>query len=336
VVAAQPQGDAVPPAITVALPARLEALAGDRIRASSPRQIKLATVGSSVPDLAGCEVLLHGFWWNDPPLEEIVAAMPDLRWLHSTGAGLDDVVAADIGGRDLLITNAAGAYAPAMAEYALAAMVFLARGFGRWVDAQRSATWLERTDATGSTLHGKQVGIVGYGSVGRHLAAACKALGMTVWATRRTPGFVSAEPLDRLLPSESLPEMLAVSDFVVVAASLNATTRGILDAETLAAVKPGAFLVNVARGGLMDQNALADALRSGRLGGAVLDVTDPEPLPADDALWRLPSVIITPHVSGDTEDGWNRSIELFCANLGLFAAGSPGSMGNRVSLSSHA
>jgi phosphoglycerate dehydrogenase-like enzyme len=325
----------VPPAITVALPARLADTAGDRIRASSPHQINLVRVGSVVPDLAGCQVLLHGFWWNDPPLEEIVAAMPDLRWLHSTGAGLDDVVAADISGREIWVTNAAGAYAPAMAEFALAAMVFLARGFGRWVDAQRSATWLERTDSTGSTLHGKLVGIIGYGSVGRHLAGACKALGMTVWATRRTPGFASSEPLDRLLASESLPEMLAVSDFVIVAASLNTTTRAIFNTETLAAVKPGAFLVNVARGGLVDQAALVGALQSGRLSGAVLDVTDPEPLPSDNPLWRLPNVIITPHVSGDTEDGWNRSIELFCTNLGLFAAGSPASMGNLVSLTSH-
>jgi D-2-hydroxyacid dehydrogenase (NADP+) len=322
--------------LAVALPERLAQAFGNEIRESTPRAVELVPVGSSIPDVARCQVLLHGFWWGDPPLERIVAAMPELRWLHSTGAGVDDLIAAGIGDRDILVTNAAGAYAPAMAEYVLASMVLAARGFGRWLDAQRERSWLERTDSTGSALYGKLAGIVGYGSVGRHLAWPCKALGMTVWATRRTPGFVSAEPLDRLLPSDSLHEMLAVSDFVIVAASLNASTRTLFDATALSAVKRGAILVNVARGGLVDHVALEEALRTGHLAGAVLDVTDPEPLPPDSALWGLPNVIVTPHVSGDTEEGWRRGMELFCANLGRFAAGSPSSMGNVVMLAAHA
>lgn len=180
--------------------------------------------------------------------------------------------------RGVWVTNSSGAYAPAMAEYVLAGMVMLARGWGRWSDAQRTRHWLDRVSPSGVSLHGKQLGIIGYGSVGRHLARLGKAVGMTVWATRRRAGFVSSEPLDRLLGAGEIEDLLAASDFVVVAASLNSSTRHLLDDRALASLKPGAYLVNVARGGIVDHDALLAALNSGRLRGALLDVTDPEPL----------------------------------------------------------
>jgi phosphoglycerate dehydrogenase-like enzyme len=211
-------------------------------------------------------------------------------------------------------------------------MVMLARGFAGWAEAQRERRWLPRLAPSGATLDGKQVGVIGYGSVGRQLAVACKALGMRVWASRRTPVAVAGEPLDRWVPADELPELLAASDFVVVAAALNSTTRGLLGEAELRAMKRGALLVNVARGELIDHDALARALRDGRLGGAVLDVTDPEPLPAESPLWDAPNAWITPHVAGDTEKGWQRSIDLFCGNLRLYLEGMPERMDNLVDL----
>jgi phosphoglycerate dehydrogenase-like enzyme len=319
--------------VEIVLPRSFAESHGESIASVAPGRLRLVPVegaAATLPDLSSDEVLLHGFWYGLPIVEEVLARMPRLRWLHSTGAGVDDLVAAGLSNRDVLVTNVAGAYAPAMAEYAVAAMVFLARDVIGLLDAQRKRHWLERVAPTGTTLHGKQVGIIGYGSIGRHLARACSALGMRVWATRRTPLFTSSEPLERWLPPSQLPELLTASDFVVVAASLNSTTLNLLGEAEFRAMKPGAFLVNVARGGLVDQDALLAALREGRLGGAVLDVTTPEPLPEDSPLWRQPNVLITPHLSGDTQEGWNRGIELFCANLGRYLNGSFATMANVV------
>jgi phosphoglycerate dehydrogenase-like enzyme len=119
---------------------------------------------------------------------------------------------------------------------------------------------------------------------------------------------------------------------VAVAAGLNSSTRRLLDTDALAAAKPGILLVNVARGGLVDHDALLDALDSGRVAGAALDVTDPEPLPADSPLWDRPNVLITPHISGDTAEGWQRGIDLFCTNLRLYLSGSERLMANQVDL----
>ena len=179
-------------------------------------------------------------------------------------------------------------------------------------------------------LRGKRLGIVGYGAVGRELAAAARALGMSVWATKRSPLFLSAEPLDRLLPPDGLGEMLAESDAVVLCASLNRTTRHLIGEGELAAMKPTAILVNVGRGGLIDEDALVRALHDGRLRGAMLDVTAEEPLPAESPLWTAPNLLITPHISGNAPESWDNQVDFFCRNLRLYLEGSPGRMGNLV------
>jgi phosphoglycerate dehydrogenase-like enzyme len=305
---------------------------GARIEeAGSGRVRLLPTAGHD--DVSEGEIAVSG--WYERPFGDILAAMPRLRWIHSTGAGMDDFVSPELHARGVLLTNVAGAYAPAMAEYAFAAMVLLARDLRGLLDAQRERRWIGRVAPRGTSLYGRQVGIVGYGAVGRHLAELCRAAGMRVWATRRTPLFDSGEPLDRLLPPEDLATMLRSSDVVVVAASLNSTTRLLLGAEELSELKPGAILVNVARGGLVDQAALAAALRDGRLGGAVLDVASPEPLPAESELWDAPNLWLTPHVSGDTREGWRRGMEFFCANLRLFLDGRVERMGNVVDMRAH-
>ena len=280
-------------------------------------------------------------------MNDLLPSLPNLGWIHANAAGIDDLVSPErtaLFKRGVWMTNISGGYAAGMVEYVVAAMVMLSRPFPLWQDAARAHRWLDRFDTAGDSryfrpqlpwtsggeLQGKQVGIIGYGSVGRYLATVCKALGMRVWATRRTPSFSTGEPVDRLLTADELPLLLETSDFLVLAASLNATTRHLIDAAALRRMKKGAFLVNVARGEVVDQAALIAALEAGTLGGAILDVTTPEPLPSDSPLWRAPNLLITPHVSGDTPEGWQRGIDLFCGNLQLYLDGRPEKMGNIV------
>lgn len=171
---------------------------------------------------------------------------------------------------------------------------------------------------------------MGYGAVGRELATAAKALGMEVWATKRSPVFRSAEPLDRLLAASDLLELLAESDVVALCASLNRTTRHLIGERELGVMKPSAMLVNVARGGLVDEAALVGALTEGRLRGAMLDVTTEEPLPAENPLWSAPNVLITPHISGNTPESWRWGVEFLCANLRVYLDGTPERLGNLV------
>ena len=232
------------------------------------------------------------------------------------------------------MTNSSGVYAPAMAEYAIAGMVAIARDLRRLIAQQEQRRWNHEA-ISGTELYGKRVGIVGYGATGRYLATICKALGMEVWATKRRPMLKAGEPLDRLLAPEGLHELLGASDYVVLTASLNSTTRHLIGEAEFQALKPGAGLVNVARGGLVDQAALLYALDDGRLGGAVLDVVEGQPLPPESPLWAHPSVIVTPHISGGSPEGWARSMDLFRWNLPLYLDGQVERLGNVVDLADH-
>jgi phosphoglycerate dehydrogenase-like enzyme len=307
-------------------------LPGDIARQHESRILDVASSRVRIvldPDVSRAEIAVTGSY--DRPFAEIVADMPRLRWIHSTSAGIDALHPPEIEERGLLLTSSAGVYAPAMAEYAITAMVFLARGWSRWLESQRDRCWPDRS-FSGTSLRGKVLGIVGYGGVGRHLALAAKALGMTVLATRRTPMVTSAEPLDDLLPPQGLPRLLANSDFVVVSASLNSSSSGLIGDRELRAMKPAAFLINLSRGALIDQDALVQALTETRIGGAVIDVASPEPLPSDSPLWNVPNLWITPHVAGDTVEGGQAAIDLLCDNLRLYVNGAAELMANIVDL----
>jgi phosphoglycerate dehydrogenase-like enzyme len=156
---------------------------------------------------------------------------------------------------------------------------------------------------------------------------------MEVWATKRTPLFLSGEPIDRLLPPSELKELLAASDVVALCASLNRSSRELIGEAELAVMKPTATLVNVARGGLVDEDALLRALEEEGLRGAMLDVTREEPLPADSPLWTAPNLLLTPHISGNAPESWGWGVEFLCANLRLYLDGSPERMGNLVDYS---
>ena len=285
-------------------------------------------LGGGAP--AGLEVVVTGI---DQETFDRLITDGGVRWVHSISAGVEHLPLEAMAERGILLTNSAGAYASAMAEYTVAGMIMLSRNLPSWLEGQRDQRWLEADSFEASLLRGKRLGIVGYGAVGRELAAAARALGMEVWATKRSPLFLSGEPLDRLLPSDAIHELLAASDFVALCAALNSSTRQVIGERELAAMKPTALLVNVARGGLVDEVALVQALTEGTIRGAMLDVTTEEPLPSDSDLWSAPNLLITPHISGNAPESWGWEVEFFCANLRLYLDGSPGRMGNLVDYS---
>lgn len=273
------------------------------------------------------EVIMTGV---DADVFERAIEAPAVRWVHSLSAGVEHLPLERMAERGILLTNSSGAYATAMAEYALAGMIMLARNLPFFLEGRRERRWRHDDEVQSNVLRGKRLGIVGYGAVGRELSLAARALGMEVWATKRTPFFLTGEPLDRLLSPDDLHELLAASDFVVLCASLNRTTRHLIAKDELEAMKPTAALVNVARGGLIDEDALVRALRAGEIRGAMLDVTTEEPLPPESELWTTPNLLITPHISGDAEESWTYEVGFFCANLRLYLDGSPERMGNLV------
>ena len=308
---------------------------GERILAADPR-VKLVPLrgDEGEPGLDEVEIAVSLHFEGALTFAELIERMPRLRWIHSTGAGMDDFVSSSLAQRGIVVTNSSGIWSPAMVEFAIAGMVAIVRDFKQLFADQEARRWAH-SPVAGRELRGTRLGIVGYGATGRALATACRALGMEVWATRRKPSVDVVEPIDRLLPLEDLHELLRESDHVVVLASLNSSSRRLLGREELGVMKRGAVLVNLSRGGVVDPDALLDALSDGHLAGAVIDVTDPEPLPAESPLWSAPNLILSPHVAGNSPEGLVRSIELFCRNLPLFLDGHVDRMGNLVDLADH-
>ena len=326
----QPVAVAISPLLLKSFSKRLRRAGGERAR-----WIEITPEAIANGTLAAAEIGVTGRWVAGTGFSSAISAFSGVRWLHHIGAGLDGVLATDLRRNEVIVTNSAGAYAPAIAEFVLAGMVLMSRRWDRWLDAQEHHRWQSQVARAGVELHGARLAIVGYGAIGRHLAQSAKAMGMQVWATKRTPSIATAEPVDRLLPAEELSVLLEACDYIVVTASLNSSTRNLIGAPEFARMKRGAMLVNIARGPIVDVVALADALKSGRLRAALLDVTVPEPLARDDPLWDVPNLWITPHISGDTQDGYSRAIDLFCSNLRLYLDGHPERMGNVAHLPSH-
>jgi phosphoglycerate dehydrogenase-like enzyme len=331
----------VPSAIglTPILSARYGQAELELIRAAAPgsRIVTISLEGLADAALEDVEVILRG------PLpagvfDRLLTRCPNLRWVHSATAGVERVLTPAARERDLIITNARGVFSRPIAEYVLLMILAVARRLPQLLELQRERTWqplpaVELRDVT--------VGIVGLGSIGQAVASLATAFGCRIIATRRQQGLPpmagpggedetddAAHPLpaariERILPPERLPELLAESDFVVLALPLTTDTADLFDAATLGQMKPGAWLINVARGGLVDERALVRALREGPLGGAVLDAFRDEPLPADSPLYGLANCLITPHTSWSSGRVVLRSVELFCENLRRYRVGEP-------------
>jgi phosphoglycerate dehydrogenase-like enzyme len=254
---------------------------------------------------------------------EVLAAGPRIRWIQTYSAGVERCVAIPaVRERGILLTNMQRVAGPVMAEHVMAMMLAFARGLHLYVPERMAARWTSQLPEPARllTLDDKTVLIVGLGGIGTEVARRAHAFGMRVIATRASsregPSFVDYVGLP-----EELNALAGKADFVVNTTPLTPATRGLFDAKFFAAAKPGAYFVNVGRGGSVVQPDLVEALRSGRLAGAGLDVTDPEPLPADSALWQMPNVIITPHVSAESDLGNDLRFLIAAENLRRYVAG---------------
>ena len=297
--------------------------AEDAIRQSFPQlDVVVARDDETVSQqIEECEILVS---WTLKP--EQFARCRKLRWIHSPAAGVRQLFVPGLAESDVLVTNASTVHAIPVAEQAVALLFALARKLPdsfryqaerRWGHAE---SWQPGRLAT--ELYGKTLGIVGLGAIGREVALRAQALGMRVVAVKRDPN-QGADCADRVYRPQQLSALLSEADYVVVAAPDTPETHHLIGETELRCLKPAACLVNVSRGSLVDTEALTRALESGALGGAALDVTDPEPLPPEHRLWQLPNVLITPHLGGATDRYWQRQADLLQENLDRYLAGKP-------------
>ena len=257
--------------------------------------------------------------WPDraAPCVKVALAAQNIRWLHSMSAGVDSPVFATFLDRGARLTTSSGASAPPIAGTVMLYLLALSRNLPGWLRAQAVHEW---SPAPFRDLEGQRLVVVGFGPIGQEVVRLATAFRMDPVVVRRSA--LGDEPCP-MRPLAELADAVSDADAVVVALPLAPETRGIVSAAVIAAMAPHAVFVNVGRGELVDQAALTDALASARLAGAGLDVFDPEPLPADDALWDLPNVIIRPHTSGSSDATTARVAEIFLDNLGRFVRGEP-------------
>jgi phosphoglycerate dehydrogenase-like enzyme len=317
----------VPAAIAVSpiLSARYRQRDLDRIAAAAPgsRLVHVSLEGLADGPLDDVEALLRG------PLpagifDRLLTRCPDLVWVHSATAGVERVLTPTALERGLVITNARGVFSEPIAEYVLLMMLAIGRRLPQLLELQRERTW---QPLEGVELRDLTLGIVGLGSIGAAVARLARPFGCRMLATRRRgapPGSEDAvsEGVE-LLSADALGELLEQSDIVVLALPLTPETEEIIDAAALARMKPGSWLINVARGRLVDERALVRALRDGPMAGAVLDAFRDEPLPPGSPFYELPNVIVTPHTSWSSGRVLERSVDLFCENLEHYRNGEP-------------
>ena len=282
---------------------------------------------------AGCEIL-----YTDRILPTEAQA-PNLRWIQFHYAGIDFALdAAILRKPGLMATTLSGAAAPQVAEYCLAMMLALGHHMPDMNRLQSRAEWpADRWERLNPhELRGSTVGMIGYGSIARELARLLQPFNVTVLAAKRDvmhpadegyniPGLgdPEGELFQRLYPIEALNSMLKLCDYAVCSLPLNASTRGSIGAEALAAMKPTAYMIDVSRGGIIDPAALIAALQEKRIAGAALDVFAEEPLPSGSPFWRLPNVIISPHIAGISPHYQQRAADMFIANLARYLASEP-------------
>ena len=300
--------------IVVHNPLGMESLSLDAIRSAAPdAQVVQASAADLTQELLDARVF---FGFCDP---SVFAKTPQLEWIQTSSAGLDAILTPELIARDLLITNASGVHAPQLAEAAWSMTLSLIRSLPLYHRQQRDHTW---EWGPIDCLTGSTAGIIGLGGTGRRFADIAAAFGMRVLAVDpHTPPRPAC--VESIWGLERLDEMIAASKVLLIACPFTSETHQLLDERRLALLPDDAVLINIARGDIIDQNALISTLQSGRILGAGLDVTEIEPLPQDSPLWDLPNLVLTPHCAGASPHRNRRVSGLFCENLRRFQAGEP-------------
>jgi phosphoglycerate dehydrogenase-like enzyme len=262
-------------------------------------------------------------WWSPQySIDKVLAVAPAVRWVHTPSAGVDHILTPTVRARDIVVTNGAGVHDIPVAEFALACIMSHAKQLPRLHALQAERHWIEDPVQFGiQELSGATLLIMGMGGIGRAIARRAAALDMRVWACRRHP-----EPLpyvERMVGMHEWRALLPEVDYLVLALPLTPETAQIIDANALRAMHQQAYLVNIARGALLDEAALIAALREGRIAGAALDAFSTEPLPADNPLWSLENAFVSSHCAWASPRMRQRSIGLFLDNLARYRAGEP-------------
>ncbi len=264
-------------------------------------------------ELADAEVF---FGYHSPDVFSVAA---NLKWMQTTSAGLDMMLTPEVREMGLQVTNASGLHAAPVVETAWALTLAVSRYLKHFGECQQKHAWDQFTPYD---LNDRTAGVVGLGGIGRRYAKIASAFGMRVIAVDKHVQEKPAE-VDELWTLEGLNDLCAEADVVMIACPATAETQGLIGAEQLALMKPTGIIVNIARGGIIDEPALIECLTEGRIAGAGLDVTKVEPLPEDDPLWDTPRLVITPHIAGWSNDRSRSVVRFFCENLTRYKAGEP-------------
>lgn len=272
------------------------------------------TIEARLPEI---EIAVGGF------PRDLLPRAPNLEWFQQWGAGADWLLERpELADKDFTLTNVSGVHAVPISEHIFAFLLSFARSFPRAMRDQLSASWSQREQQPAFELADKTILLLGTGAIGARTAKLAQAFDMRVVGVRRNPDKKVAH-IDEMVALSELPRALPDADFVVLTLPLTRDTRHLIGETELRAMKRSAVLVNIGRGGLIDEGALVRALQEGRIAGAGLDVFETEPLPAESPLWGLENVIITPHTSGDTPHYDKRALTIFLENLRRYRAGEP-------------
>lgn len=275
--------------------------------------------GNLDQDASDAEVYFSAGLLKPAILDKILNAAPAIRWQHTPSAGVNHLLTPTALSRDIILTNSAGVHGVPIAEFVLAFMLNHVKHLRKFHQFQAQHQWewnvglQELLDAT--------VLIIGAGGIGQEIAKRSNAFGMRVWGSRKHP-----EPLpyfDQIVGATEWQSLLPEADFVVLAIPLTSETKGIINAEALRAMRPSAYLINIARGALVDETALLTALTEGWIAGAGIDAFVTEPLPADHPFWSVPNLFVTPHTSWNSPHTRTRTVDLFLDNLHRYRTGQP-------------
>jgi D-2-hydroxyacid dehydrogenase (NADP+) len=310
--------------ILLAMPEPVRNQYRDRIRARFPElNVDVVDHHSKVgPHIAAADALLT---FAPMLADQVLQSAGRLKWVQALGTGVDNLIDRPCLRQDVIVTNIHGIHGPPVSEAALAAMLALARNLPRAIRSQDKRQW-QRFPA--QLLHDKTVGIFGVGAIAEALAPKCKIFGMRVVGVSSAPR--PLEGFDHMYASQDLAKVVGEFDFFVLLTPLTEKTRNCIDAKVFAAMKPSSFLINLARGGVVDEAALVEALRERRIAGAALDVFSQEPLPADHPFWGMDNVIITTHQGGFCDVYIDHAWPTIEANMRCFLNGDIGGMINVV------